>query len=374
MAEALIIRRLAVTKFPSPMKPAATDQRPYVMVSVQRPAQVPDVSPPAARNASSSTSSSSSALAALPGPLGLVRSGRVLSIAGPDLPVGPLRKRHREPLSPTDASTSALRGDPGKFTQAFRQNLRTASDLPAGALQGLVRNLVTERAGDRPLPRDELHGLMNVLVEERGALAAESRCLALLGLVEGLGGTGISTALLEVLVDRVMCMAVGPKGEVVHDDLRVITAVLGLGEGRLDRLGKLVDLVMDTGVGLDHANLRAAIAGITYGLRDHSCRSECIDAELHGHMLARLLRSVAGRSMLHVEYALQALWEHMSEPGAMTPAMRKAVKDQVVACRDAAGPQLMAIADRVLPGFLRRACEPGGGKAKAESKSMAVSK
>ncbi len=373
MAEALIIRPLAVTKVPSLMKPAA-DQRPYVMVSVQRPVQVPGVSPPAAHTTSSSTSSSSSALAALPDPLGLVRSGRLLSLQGPELPVGPLRKRHREPLSPSDAGTSALRGDPEKFTQAFRQNLRTASDLPAGALKGLVRNLVAERAGDRPLPRDELHGLMNVLVEERGALATQDRCLALAGLVEGLGGTGISTALLEVLVDRVMCMAVGPRGLGVHDDLRVITAALVHGEGRLDRLGKLVDLVMDTGVGLDHANLRAAIAGITYGLRDHSCPSECIDAELHGQVLARLLRSVAGRATIHVEYALKALWEHMSAPGALTPAMRKAVKGQVVACRGAAGPELMAIADKVLPGFLLRTCEPADDKIKGESKSQAVSK
>ena len=194
---------------------------------------------------------------------------------------------------------------------------------------------------------------------------------ALLGLLEGLGGTGISTALLEVLVDRVMSMAVGPKGLDVLDDLRMITSVLVQGEGRLDRLARLVDLAMDNGVGLEHAHLRAAMAGITFGLRDLSSPSSCLDAELHGPMVARLLRSVPGRATVHVERALKALWEHMAEPGAMSPGTRQAVKDQVFACRDAAGPQLMAIARQVLPGFLSLASKPGDGKAQGESKAKA---
>lgn len=330
------------------MKPASADSRPFVPVTVQLPVKGPDPALPALR------------LPCPPAPE-----------PGLQWPVGPLRKRHREPLSPADASTSALRGDPDKFTQAFRQNLRTASDLPEGALQDLVRNLVAERAGERPLPRDELHGLMNVLVEERGALGTEHRCQALLGLLEGLGGTGISTALLEVLVDRVMSMAVGPKGLDVLDDLRMITSVLVQGEGRLDRLARLVDLAMDNGVGLEHAHLRAAMAGITFGLRDLSSPSSCLDAELHGPMVARLLRSVPGRATVHVERALKALWEHMAEPGAMSPGTRQAVKDQVFACRDAAGPQLMAIARQVLPGFLSLASKPGDGKAQGESKAKA---
>lgn len=285
------------------MKPACADQRPYIPITVQRPLPAPGFALAWPHNASSSSPTSSmSSNGLVPGFLVSIPAGGLSSHVGLQLPVGPLRKRDREPLSPHDAQTSALRGDPEKFTQAFRENLRTASEMPAGSLAGLVRNLVAQRAGDGPLPRGELHGLMDVLVEERGGLSTEDRCHALQGLVAGLGGTGMSAALQDVLVRRVLCMGVGHS---IQPELRTITSALVRGEGRLERLQGLVDRVMNTS--LDLAGLKDAMASIVQGLRAASASPKRIDAELQDLTLKRILKPTPERSSSHIAAALEGL-------------------------------------------------------------------
>jgi len=269
-----------------------------------------------------------------------------------DGPAKPLRKRNREPLPPSDAAASAQRPDPARLADAFRHNLRTAALLPDGALQGLVRNLVTDRAHAEDLA--DLHLLMDVLVEERDGMDAVQVGQALQGLVDGLGGPDMATSLLEVLVDRVVCMGAGSPGRCLQEDLRALTTALVRGEHRLERLGKLVDLVMDTGLGLRMTRFGEALAGIALGLQAVSTPACRIDADLHQRMLARVLRHEPERTNIHIRIGLKALWDHLARPGALTPALRNTVINQLFEGRAAAGPRLLSSACRVLVESLSR--------------------
>lgn len=318
-----------------------------IPVAVHRPLTFP---PP------TSSSSTSSSLTPSPGiPTG-VRPIVRPQAAGITLgPVTPLRKRAREPLDPAaTGAASAVRGDPSKFIDAFRTNLRTAALLPDGALKGLVRNLVTQRAGEQPLPRAELHLLMDVLVAERDAMTREAACQALQGLLDGLGAPAIAPGHLEVLVDRLVCMGFGDPGRCIQDELRTLTSALVQGPNRLDRLGPLVDLVMDNGTGLHRTRLGEAVAGVAQGLRTVSADADRMDTDLHERMLTRILRPTTERSPLHVRAALLALWENLTPAGQLTLALRNQVINQVFACREAAGARLLRSACALLTHILSR--------------------
>lgn len=332
------------------MKPTAAASTPYVSHLVQARTGQPSFSfppPPGATlpplswlatsffsSSSSTSSASSSALPRLDGP------------------ARPLRKRNREPLQPASAASFDRQTDPAKVADAFRTNLRSAAQLPDGALEGLVRNLVTERLPAPDLA--DLHLLLDVLVQERDRMTPDQVGQALQGLAAGLGGADMATSLVEVLVDRVVCMGFGTPGRCLQEDLRALTTVLVQGEHRLDRLSQLVDLVMDTGQGLRVSRLGEALAGIAQGLQAVSTPGTRIDLDLHQRMLSRLLQPAQERTNTQVRAGLIALWTHLAQAGALTPAMRNTVINQVFDCREAAGPRLLSSACKVLVECLSR--------------------
>lgn len=285
--------------------------------------------------------------------------------------VVPIRKRHREALEPAAAAAaSAMRGSPSKFVDAFRGNLRSASLLPDGALPGLVRNLVMDRAAGQPLAIAELHMLMDVLVAERDALNTDTACQALQGLLEGLGAPAVRAGHLEALVDRLVCMGFGEPGRCIQGELRTLSTALVQGENRLERLERLVDLVMDNGTGLRRDRLGEAMAGVVQGLRRVSANADRLDADLHQRMLGRILRPTADRSTIHVRLALLALWENLASADQMTPTLRKQVDDHLSALESTAGPRLMCSAGAVLEHAMPRQVAAAQVPHRQESSSL----
>lgn len=322
------------------MKPASSDARPYLP-----PSLVQTVAPSSATSGGSLTSSPSMATGLLP------QQRPAAPVLGQ---VVPLARRKREFLDSETAAATAQRGDATRFVEAFRANLRSASMLPEGALTGLVRNLVADRAGGLPLAQGELHLLLDVLVAERDTLTRDAACQIVRGLVGGLGGAALHRLHLGVLVDRLVCMGFGDPGRSIRDELQALTTAVTQGPNRRQRLGWLVERALTAGTGLKQDRLDEAVAGIAQGLRQASAHPDRMDADLHQCMLERILRPEAERSTVHVRCALLALWENLATAGLLTEQLRNQVLNQVFACRPAAGPRLMRSACSVLAHFLSK--------------------